>query len=70
MATLIHRTEKYAIDSATQFTAQVAIAETDVTDGNYRWWLKGFDTTPTPDEGYTLAIGSFIVAKSGLQATS
>lgn len=55
--------------SATSFTALVAIAETvGVANGKYTWWLKGFDATPDPNEGLTLAVGSFTVTDPGLQA--
>ena len=44
------------VDSATVFSVLVAIDQTDVTPNNYQWWLKVFDTTPTPDKGKTIAI--------------
>lgn len=56
--------------SATSFTVVVAISETATLQhfGTYTWWLKGFDTTDDPDEGYTLATGSFMIQRPGLQA--
>jgi hypothetical protein len=54
---------------ATSFAAVVHVAETaDVRPGTYVWWLKGFDTSATPDEAATLATGSFVVLAAGLQA--
>lgn len=56
--------------TATSFTGTVAISETAgvTARSNYVWWLKGFDTTPTPDEGFTLATGKFTIMPAGLQA--
>lgn len=56
------------VDSATEFTILIDITETDVTPGKYYWWLKVFDTTPAPDEGYTRATGVFYVRQYGLRA--
>mgnify|MGYP001018508027 CR=1 FL=1 len=51
------------------FSGVVHVAETvGVTPGEYSWWLKGIDTTPTPDEAATLATGRFLVMPAGLQA--
>ena len=51
------------------FSAVVHVAETaGVGPGSYTWWLKGIDTTPTPDEAVTLATGRFVVLAAGLQA--
>lgn len=48
---------------------KIAMSETPVvTAGNYLWWIKGYDTTPSPSEGYTLATGSFCVAGSGVDS--
>lgn len=64
------------VNSATSFT--VAIAATATTQdptptqparNKARWWLKGFDSTPTPDEAITLATGNFVVKGAGLRAT-
>lgn len=51
-------------NTATSFTGNVAISETAgvTARSNYVWWLKGFDTTPDPDEGFTLATGKFTIA--------
>lgn len=55
--------------TATSFTGVVAMAETVGVDvGSWQWWLKGFDTTPNPDEGFTLATGTFVVTAAGLRA--
>lgn len=55
--------------TATSFTAVVHVAETQgLAPGGYRWWLKGLDTTPAPDEAVTLATGEFVVLAAGLQA--
>lgn len=55
--------------TATSFTAVVHVAETQgLVPGGYTWWLKGLDTTPTPDEAVTLATGEFVVLAAGLQA--
>lgn len=55
--------------TASSFTAVVHVAETQgLTPGGYRWWLKGLDTTPAPDEAVTLATGEFVVLAAGLQA--
>jgi len=54
---------------ATAFSVLIAIDETDIeTFGNKTWFLKGFDTTPATDEGYTLATGTFTINRPGLQA--
>lgn len=58
------------VDSATQFTGLVNMTLTAVTPGQYTWWLKCFDITPTPDEGYTLAEGVFVVENYGLRAVA
>lgn len=58
------------IIDGTSFSVKIAITATGVTPGTYRWWVKGFDTTPATDEGYTLATGIFIVNPAGLQAVS
>lgn len=57
-------------DSATAFSVKIAISATGVTAGRYAWWLKGFDTTPVTDEGYTLATGTFTILPAGVQAIS
>ena len=55
--------------TATSFTAVVHVTETqNLAPGGYTWWLKGLDTTPTPDEAVTLATGEFVVLAAGLQA--
>lgn len=55
--------------TATSFTAVVHVAETQgLAPGGYRWWLKGLDTTPAPDEAVTLATGEFVVLAAGMQA--
>lgn len=57
--------------TSTSFTALVALAETGgLTAGQYTWWLKGFDTTPAPDTGFTLATGAFVLERAGLAAVS
>lgn len=56
------------VNSATAFSVLVSIAETDVPPGKYYWWLKVFDTTPAPDQGYTRAKGAFSVREYGLRA--
>lgn len=57
------------VDSATEFTVHVDITETDVpASERYRWWLKVFETGTAPDEGYTRATGTFMVANYGLRA--
>ena len=56
------------VDSATVFSVLVDIDQTDVTPGTYQWWLKVFDTTPTPDKGKTIASGKFMVKPYGLRA--
>lgn len=53
-----------------QITVKIAIGETDVAPVNARWWLKAFDTTPNPDEGYTLATGAFEVVDYGYRAVA
>jgi hypothetical protein len=55
--------------TSTTFTGLVALAETLAAPaGQYLWWLKGFDTSATPDEATTLASGDFVVEAAGLQA--
>jgi hypothetical protein len=55
--------------AASSFTAVVHVAETQaVKPGGYTWWLKGFDTSATPDEAVTLATGEFVVVAAGLLA--
>lgn len=50
-----------------EVTVQIAMSETDnTTAGEYTWWLKVFDTTPEPDEGFTLAKGKFQINKAGV----
>jgi len=57
--------------TTTSFTVLIAVAETDFGGGNsWTWYLKGFDTTPTPDKAITLATGVFTVNKPGLQAVT
>lgn len=58
------------VNSATAFTVLVAMSETSsITKyGSFTWWLKGFDTDPTPDEGFTLATGTFEIVRPGYQA--
>lgn len=58
------------VTTNTSFTVKVAIAVTGVRTGQYRWWLKGFKATPTPDEGYTIAAGVFRVNAAGVKAIS
>lgn len=60
------------IDSATEFSVLVAITQTDVppVSHDYKWWLKVFDSSPAPDEGYTSATGKFIVKPYGLRAVA
>lgn len=55
--------------TASSFSVLVAATETGTVDtGSWTWWLKGFDTTPAPDEGMTLATGTFTVHAAGLRA--
>lgn len=59
--------------TSTSFSGTVALAETSASGliaGQYTWWLKAFDTTPAPDEGYTLATGAFVLERAGLGAVS
>jgi hypothetical protein len=58
------------VPGATTFTVHVDITETDVTPGQYFWWLKVFETGTTPDEGYTRAEGTFVVENYGLRAVA
>ena len=58
------------VDSATEFSVLVDMTTTNVTPNNYTWWLKVFDTTATPDEGYTRATGKFMIKDYGLRATA
>ena len=60
------------IESATEFSVLVAITQTNVppVSKHYKWWLKVFDTSPAPDEGYTRATGKFIVKPYGLRAVA
>ncbi len=60
------------IESATEFSVLVAITQTNVlpVSKHYKWWLKVFDTTAAPDEGYTRATGKFIVKPYGLRAVA
>lgn len=58
------------VDSATQFSVYVAATATAVRGAKYTWWLKCYDSSPNPDEAFTLATGDFIVKKPGLRATS
>jgi hypothetical protein len=58
------------IVDGTSFLVKIAIGATGVTPGTYRWWAKGFDTTPVADEGYTLVTGIFMVQPAGVQAIS
>jgi hypothetical protein len=58
------------IVDGTSFLVKIAIGVTGVTPGTYRWWAKGFDTTPVADEGYTLVTGIFMVQPAGVQAIS
>lgn len=53
----------------TELTINVQMSETvKVTDKDYTWWLKVFDATTTPDEGYTRATGPWKVEPYGLRA--
>lgn len=56
------------VDSVTQISVTIDMTATGVWSGTYRWWIKGFKTIATPDEGYTLADGTFRVISPGLQA--
>ena len=56
--------------TATSFTVLIAVAETDVTPGGYRWVLKGYDTTPSPSTSITLATGTFMLQQAALDAIS
>jgi hypothetical protein len=57
--------------ATTSFTVLVAITETAISSyGDYTWWLKGFDTTPATDTGFTLATGTFAINRPGLQAVT
>lgn len=58
------------VDSATEFSVLIDMTATNVTPNNYTWWLKVFDTTATPDEGYTRATGKFMIKDYGLRATA
>lgn len=58
------------VDSATEFSVLVDMTATNVTPYTYTWWLKVFDTTSDPDEGYTRATGKFMVRDYGLRATA
>lgn len=58
------------VDSATEFSVLIDMTATNVTPNNYTWWLKVFDTTATPDEGYTRATGKFLIKDYGLRATA
>lgn len=60
------------IDSATEFSVLVDMAATNVTprkDG-YAWWLKVFEKSSPPNEGYTRATGKFIVKDYGVGAVA
>lgn len=50
------------------FAVLVDITRTDVQPGAYSWWLKVFDATTNPDEGYTKATGRFVIEDYGLAA--
>ena len=55
--------------TTTSFTALIDIDETDIEYyGDFTWWLKGFDTTPVTETGFTLATGTFTINRPGLQA--
>ena len=58
--------------TASAFTVQIAAAETPATaaliPGAYTWELIGTDTTPTPDESFSLATGIFRIKDSVLVA--
>ena len=56
------------VDSATEFSVLVDMTATNVAPNNYYWWLKVFDTTANPDEGYTRATGKFMIKDYGLRA--
>ncbi len=58
------------MNSATEFSVLVAVGETSSVShyGSFTWWLKGFDTTPTPDTAFTLATGTFDIIRTGYQA--
>lgn len=60
------------VNSATQFTVHVNMAETVNVQPTQKltWWVKLFDTTPTPDEGYTRVTGVFVVENYALRATA
>lgn len=59
------------VGSATTFTVVVHMAETvNVAACVRTWYLKAFETGTTPDEGFTLATGSFTVAGWGVEAVS
>lgn len=55
--------------SGTTFTVWVADAETDATStllpGRYTWRIIGIDTTPTPDDSFELASGTFVILDTG-----
>lgn len=53
---------------ATTFSLLVHMPATSlVSDGDYKWFLKGFDAG-SPDEGYTIATGAFNVLPWGIRA--
>lgn len=44
-------------------------ATTGVTfTGGYKWWIKGLDTSASPDEGTTIATGIFEISPAGVRA--
>lgn len=63
------------IDSATQFTVLIAMSAIssaigNTNNGEYYWYLKAFDTTPTPDKGKTLIAGTVNLKRAGIRTTS
>ncbi len=58
------------VDNATEFSVLVSMTATNTIPDAYTWWLKVFDTTATPDEGYTRATGKFMIKDYGLRATA
>lgn len=60
------------VNSATQFTVLISKAETAAVTAtnNAKWYLIGYDQTPTPNQKFHRVNGNFVVSDYWLQATA
>jgi hypothetical protein len=55
------------VGEVTPYVAMSATAGVTLA-GGFKWWIKGLDTSATPDEGTTIATGVFTVNAPGVRA--